>query len=141
MVPEGRIPRHVYERRIRAEAEEVPRLRAEVTALAAEAGAAPAVLDDVRLAVTEVCANVVVHAYAGREAPGDLLVRAVADRGRLDVTVRDWGRGLAAPAAAAGLGLGLVLLRSLTQDVDVVERDDGVEVHLGFALGDGNGSG
>ena len=120
----------------------MPRLRAEVAALAAEAGAGPSILDDVRLAVTEVCANVVVHANAGCERPGDVMVRAVANDGRLDVTVRDWGRGLAAPAAAAGLGLGLVLLRSLTKDVDVVEHpDDGVEVHLGFELGNGAGPG
>jgi anti-sigma regulatory factor (Ser/Thr protein kinase) len=120
----------------------VPRFRADVTALAAEAGADPTVLDDVRLAVTEACANVVVHAYADRPAPGDVLVRAVADAGRLDVTVRDWGRGLGAPAVAAGLGLGLVLLRSLTSSVDVVQHpDDGLEVHLGFTLnGNGNGN-
>lgn len=117
----------------------MPRFRADVTALAAEAGAPPRVLDDVRLAVTEACSNVVMHAYAGRETPGDVLVRAVVDAGHLDVVVRDWGRGLSAPPLAAGLGLGLVLLRSLTSSVDVVQHpEDGIEVHLGFEL-DGNG--
>jgi anti-sigma regulatory factor (Ser/Thr protein kinase) len=117
----------------------VPRFRADVTALAAEAGAPPRVLDDVRLAVTEACSNVVVHAYAGQEAPGDVLVRAVAQAGHLDVVVRDWGRGLNAPPLAAGLGLGLMLLRSLTSSVDVVQHpDDGMEIHLGFEL-NGNG--
>lgn len=117
------------------------RFRADVTALAAEAGAPPQVLDDVRLAITEACSNVVVHAYAGRATPGDVLVRAVADAGHLDVTVRDWGRGLDAPPVTAGLGLGLILLRSLTTSVDVVQHpENGIELHLGFEL-KGNGHG
>src|SRR3712207_7720597 len=50
------------------------------------------VLADVKLAVTEACTNVVVHAYPDGEGP--LEVAATVRDNRLSVVVRDEGRGI-----------------------------------------------
>jgi serine/threonine-protein kinase RsbW len=117
----------------------VPRFRTEIAALAREAGAPQQVQDDVKLAVTEACANVVVHAYTHGQPAGDLRVSASVDGPLLLVTVRDWGIGVSADSSASGLGLGLVLLRTLTDSVDIVSHpDDGVEVRMAFDLAAGD---
>jgi anti-sigma regulatory factor (Ser/Thr protein kinase) len=77
-----------------------------------------ALVEDMRLAVTEACTNVVRHAY-DRDAPGRLDV-AIRPRGdMLDVIVSDHGRGMAASADTAGAGLGLCLIASLTHDLEI----------------------
>src|SRR3954466_2808484 len=49
-------------------------------------------LADVKLAVTEACTNVVVHAYGEEEGP--MAVSAAVRDGRLTVVVADEGRGI-----------------------------------------------
>src|SRR3954451_14655648 len=49
-------------------------------------------LADVKLAVTEACTNVVVHAYPGSEGP--ITLRATVYEGVLRVVVVDEGRGI-----------------------------------------------
>jgi serine/threonine-protein kinase RsbW len=129
------IDEHRYERRASASPVEVGRFRADVTALARAAGASQGQIDDVALAVTEACANAVVHAYGHDDAPGQVAVRATADEGSLTVSVRDWGAGLGTGARTPGLGLGLPLLHALTEDLEVLEcADRGVEVRMTFSL-------
>ena len=129
------IVEHRYERRATASPVEVGRFRADVTALARAAGASEGQVDDVALAVTEACANAVVHAYAHDDAPGQVAVQATADDAWLTVTVRDWGSGLGAGSPTPGLGMGLPLLHALSEDVVLVECADlGVEVRMTFNL-------
>src|ERR671920_246629 len=61
-------------------------------------------LADVKLAVTEACTNVVVHAYPAGEGPMGL--RASVDDGVLRVVVVDEGRGILPRADSPGLGTG-----------------------------------
>src|SRR3954470_15733237 len=68
-------------------------------------------LADVKLAVTEACTNVVVHAYPGGEGPAPL--RAPVDGGVRRVVVVDQGRGIRPGADSPGLGLGLPLIATL----------------------------
>lgn len=129
------IVEHRYERRATASPNEVSQFRAGVAALAREAGATELQVDDVALAVTEACANAVVHAYARADQPGPLAVWATADEDLLTVVVRDWGAGFGGGSLAPGLGLGLPLLHTLSQDVELVECSDrGVEVRMTFNL-------
>jgi serine/threonine-protein kinase RsbW len=94
-------------------------------------------LSDVRLAVTEACSNVVVHAYA-EDSPGPLEVLATLDGGTLMVIVRDEGSGIAPHPDSPGLGLGLPLIASLAESVRLGRDErERTEVCMTFSLPDG----
>jgi anti-sigma regulatory factor (Ser/Thr protein kinase) len=93
-------------------------------------------LSDIRLAVTEACANVVVHAYPGGEE-GPMEVLASIDEGELTVLVRDRGRGIRPRSDSPGLGLGLSLIAALAEKVQLgQDGDEHTEVRMTFALDD-----
>jgi anti-sigma regulatory factor (Ser/Thr protein kinase) len=93
-------------------------------------------LSDVRLAVTEACSNVVVHAY-GEGAPGPLEVLATRDGATLTVIVRDEGSGIAPHPDSPGLGLGLPLIASLAESVQLGRDErERTEVRMTFPLCD-----
>lgn len=56
-------------------------------------GIRPAARDDIALAVSEACTNVVMHAYRGAAAPGPLAVDAYRENGEFFVVVCDEGTG------------------------------------------------
>ncbi len=91
-------------------------------------------LSDIRLAVTEACANVVVHAYPdGHEGPMEVVAKL--DEGELTVVVRDWGRGIRPRSDSPGLGLGLSLIAALTDRVQLGhDSEEHTEVRMTFAL-------
>jgi anti-sigma regulatory factor (Ser/Thr protein kinase) len=91
-------------------------------------------LADVKLAVTEACTNVVVHAYPGGDGPMEISA-AVRD-GRLAIAVRDEGRGMLPRADSPGLGLGLPLIATLAETLELGRGDDDrTEVRMTFRLG------
>ncbi len=94
-------------------------------------------LSDIRLAVTEACANVVVHAYPdGHEGPMEVVAKL--DEGELTVVVRDWGRGIRPRSDSPGLGLGLSLIAALTETVQLGhDSEEHTEVRMMFALSEG----
>jgi serine/threonine-protein kinase RsbW len=76
------------------------------------------VIEDMRLAVTEACTNVVRHAYAdGEPGPVEILIRPVDDM--LQVIVTDKGCGLGPSADSSGPGLGLPLIAALTHSLEI----------------------
>ncbi len=89
-------------------------------------------VSDVRIAASEACANVVVHAYPVDEG-GPLLFEAGLEDGRLALTVRDDGPGIAPDGESAGLGLALIAALAETVRVGRDERDRN-EVRMTFAL-------
>jgi anti-sigma regulatory factor (Ser/Thr protein kinase) len=102
--------------------------------MASRHGAPSRLLADIRLAVTEACANVVVHAYDAGQA-GELTVEADVSEGRLTVEVSDTGRGLAATSPNPGLGQGLSLIAALTDEFVIRSANrDGVAMVLRFEL-------
>ena len=68
-------------------------------------------VDDVKLAVTEACTNVVRHAYAGGDGPLDVRVEPAEEC--LTVIVSDQGRGIRPCPESDGAGLGLPLIAAL----------------------------
>jgi len=93
----------------------------------------PQVLADVKLAVTEACTNVIVHAYPGGEGP--LTVAVKVDPELLRVVVRDHGSGIVPRPDSPGLGLGLPLIATLAESLELgTSADDATEVSMTFRL-------
>jgi len=74
-------------------------------------------LEDVRLAVTEACTNVVRHAYDRTDGPLEVDVRPLHDR--LEVVVSDTGRGIRPSADRSGPGLGIPMIATLCDELDI----------------------
>ncbi|HKY24497.1 MAG TPA: ATP-binding protein [Gaiella sp.] len=89
-------------------------------------------LADLKLAVTEVCGNVVRHAYG--EEPGEVRISFAVSGDAIEVAVEDDGEGLALddipdvvrldedPVEA---GMGLAIIRAVVDELAVEERDGG----------------
>jgi anti-sigma regulatory factor (Ser/Thr protein kinase) len=91
------------------------------------------VLADIKLAVSEACANVVVHAYA-TTGPGFMDLEVTTQDAHLAVIVRDHGRGMTPRADSPGLGVGLPLIASLAETLELTNTTDGgTEVRMTFA--------
>lgn len=91
-------------------------------------------LSDIRLAVTEACTNVVVHAYPDGEE-GPLEVQAMLSGEELTLVVRDQGHGIVPRPDSPGLGLGLPLIASLAEAVELTRDDDKhTEVRMTFSV-------
>jgi serine/threonine-protein kinase RsbW len=96
-------------------------------------------LADIKLAITEACTNVVIHAYEDEE-DGSLEVDASIDDRRLTVVIRDEGRGIVPRPDSPGLGLGLPLIATLAESLELgKDDDDRTEVRMTFALDEGGG--
>jgi serine/threonine-protein kinase RsbW len=76
-----------------------------------------ALTEDMRLAVTEACTNVVRHAYADGDGSIDVVVRP--RDGDLEVIVEDSGRGIGPSPDTAGPGLGLPLIAALADTLEI----------------------
>jgi serine/threonine-protein kinase RsbW len=76
------------------------------------------VVDDMRLAVTEACTNVVRHAYDAEEH-GSLEIVIRPNGETLDVIVSDVGRGIGPSPDVAGPGLGLPLIAALVDSLEI----------------------
>ena len=95
-------------------------------------------LADVKLAVTEACTNVVVHAYPDGQGPMGL--RASVDEGLLRVVVVDEGRGILPRADSPGLGLGLPLIATLAESLELgTGHNEETEVRMTFRLDGASG--
>ena len=99
-------------------------------------GIDPEALADLRLAISEACSNVVVHAYPGEEEGlMDLEVTIVSPE-ELQLVVRDHGRGMAPRADSPGLGVGLPLIATLADALQLTNgTDGGTEVRMTFRVG------
>jgi anti-sigma regulatory factor (Ser/Thr protein kinase) len=92
------------------------------------------VLADMKMAVTEACTNVVVHAY---DDDGTLEVEMLTGEDGLTIVVRDQGTGIQPRPAEAGtpaLGLGLPLIAALSDAFELRgSAGAGTEVRMTFA--------
>jgi anti-sigma regulatory factor (Ser/Thr protein kinase) len=131
---EARVPD--FELMLPARAENVAVVRHAIGGLG---DAVPAIdgqrLSDIKLAVTEACTNVVVHAYES-DGEGPMHVEASLDGiEELVVIVRDEGRGIAPRTDSPGLGLGLPLIASLAESLELGrDGEQRTEVRMTFRL-------
>jgi anti-sigma regulatory factor (Ser/Thr protein kinase) len=114
-------------------------VRQALAGLTDELGVDPARAADMKIALTEACTNVVVHAYG--DEPGPLEVTMAVEHGRLVLGVRDRGNGLhPLPGRDEGapLGFGLALIASLSDELGLVGGQHGTEVRIAFGLAGGS---
>lgn len=81
-------------------------------------------IEDLRLAVTEACTNVVRHAYADGE-PGAVEVCIEPREERVHVVVADHGRGIGTSTDTSGPGLGLPLIAAIADTVELQSAPGG----------------
>ena len=113
-----------------AKAEYLILVRLALAGIAREVPMSESALADLKLAVTEVCGNVVRHAYG--DSPGEVRVVFAVTPDTIEVAVEDDGAGLAMedvpdvvwlgeePAEA---GMGLAIIRAVVDDLAVEARD------------------
>jgi serine/threonine-protein kinase RsbW len=122
-----------------ADAANVALARQAVTGLCEAIGADARLTEDVRLAVTEACTNVVVHAYAPETRPRPLRLTARVEGDDLFIHVEDEGRGMGVYTGASGLGLGVPLIAASTREVEVKagRQGRGTGINMRFAIARG----
>ncbi|HEY2632040.1 MAG TPA: ATP-binding protein [Solirubrobacteraceae bacterium] len=117
-----------------ARAENIAIVRHALGGLGEAFGVPESKLSDIRLAVTEACANVVVHAYP-EDMEGAMEVHANIDGPEMTVMVRDWGHGIRPRSDSPGLGLGLSLMAALAERVQLGHgTEEHTEVRMTFGL-------
>ena len=120
-----------------ARARNIAVVRRALEAIAEEFALPRRQVEDMRLAVTEACTNVVRHAYDGDEADDQNAMRVELrprSRGML-VIVEDRGRGVQPSPDGGGPGLGLPLIAALTEGLEITHGSEsrGSRVAMSFA--------
>jgi len=112
-------------------------VRRALEAIAEELALPRRLIEDMRLAVTEACTNVVRHAYddAERDNASAMRVDLLPSADGMEVIVEDRGRGLGPSPDASGPGLGLPLIAALTAALEVSHGADarGSRIAMSFA--------
>ena len=109
-------------------------VRHQLTAWLRSAGVPESLVADIVLVVNEACSNSAEHAYRGRE-PGTMCVEAALDERHIHVKVADSGSWKTPPADPGTRGRGLLLMRTLSEQVDLDGTANGTTVGMRFALG------
>jgi serine/threonine-protein kinase RsbW len=123
-----------FELELAAEADNVPLVRHALRGLLEASGISDERTADIALAVTEACANAVIHAY--HDGVGNLEVAAeLVPTGRLVVVVRDHGAGMAPRVDSPGLGVGLPVMAAIAEALEIDTPDGtGTLVRMTFDL-------
>lgn len=109
----------IIELRVPSKPEYVSVVRSLVADLAERVALPQSAVEDVRVAVSEACANVVCHAYSPVEnGSADIVLRCSAEGGCIKMEVSDTGRGFLGDTPKRN-GLGLVLIHALMDYVSL----------------------
>jgi serine/threonine-protein kinase RsbW len=116
---------------IPAKAEYIVLCRLALSGLARACALEPALVADLKLALTEACSNVVRHAY-NEQRSGEVEVRYELDDGKLSVEVADEGIGFDPEAAVTAVGgeleeggLGISIIRAIVDEFDIKSSSSG----------------
>jgi serine/threonine-protein kinase RsbW len=124
--PEAPAGERVLALALTARVEQLPGVRAAVREVAEREGAESP--EDVVIAVSEACTNVIHHAYSGRRRRME--ISAFRTHMGLVVLVRDYGRGL--PAKPSMNRFGFRLMDGLARGLAFRHRNPGLEVRMLF---------
>jgi serine/threonine-protein kinase RsbW len=108
-------------------AEYVSTVRLAVSSLAAQAGFDIEVIDDIKVAVSEACSNILCHSRIGDD--GAYRVECTRHAEKLEITVADEGVGFDAdnyetpnPECLHAGGLGIYIIKALMDEVQVTSK-------------------
>ena len=122
-----------FELELAAETDNVPLVRHALRGLLEASGVDDERISDITLAVTEACANAVLHAYADRS--GQFEASADLSAGELVVTVRDYGSGMSPRVDSPGLGVGLPVMAAIADALEIdTPEGAGTVVRMTFAV-------
>lgn len=121
-----------------AQPESLPVARRAIVAHAEKLGIAKTGIADLKIVVSEACANVVRHAYEERDQAGTLEVGLDSGPRELSMVVRDFGGGIRPLSSddAPSLRLGLPIIGALSSSfslVSVLSRGTEITVHFAYA--------
>jgi serine/threonine-protein kinase RsbW len=121
--------------RLRLELTSVPDsvglVRSLIRTVACAADLDPALVDDMRTAVSEACNNVVLHAYDA--TPGPLIFSLVVRGDSIELVVRDQGCGIRPGMGRnRGLGMGVTLINAMADRAEFESSELGTEVRMRF---------
>src|SRR4051812_23215410 len=134
--PDQRSPTPDFQITLPARAENVAVVRHAFGGLGEALDVADQTLSDIKLAGTEACTNVVIHAYPDGEGPMEVDATVADDR--ISIVVRDEGRGMLPRADSPGLGLGLPLIATLAESLELGKgEDEATEVRMTFRIDEG----
>ena len=124
----------VVELRVPSQAKYLAVVRQTIAGLADGMHFRRSAIEDIALAVSEACANVVKHAYVKRGSGNSIDLRCAMARGQLEILIQDRGRGFdvgklkpyqkgtLALNAKGSVGVGLFLATRLMDTVEIVSR-------------------
>jgi serine phosphatase RsbU (regulator of sigma subunit)/anti-sigma regulatory factor (Ser/Thr protein kinase) len=111
-------------------------VRHQLTAWLHSAGVPEPLAADIVLVVNEACSNSAEHAYRG-QAPGPMRVHAAVDDRHIHIQVADSGSWKTPPADPGTRGRGILLMRTLSEHVDLDGTAQGTTVGMRFAFEEG----
>ena len=121
-------------------AEYVGTVRMAIGHVASRAGFDVEAIEDIKIAVSEACNNIILHAQGDTIFNYDILIER--DEKTFAVTVEDTGAGFGLesyeppdPGDPRGSGLGLFIIRALMDEVDIhSEPGSGTKIRMAKAL-------
>jgi len=137
MTPAGGEVRGTVVLTLDARPENLALTRLALAGVAANAGASREVIADLKLAVTEACTNVIQHAYGDADGTGSIVVRYTGEPGMVSIEVEDSGQGFeigpppdTAGQNGAGNGMGLMIIRVLTDELEISDTGSGMRLRF-----------
>ena len=121
---------------IPSDPEFVGTVRLAVSHVASKVGFDIDAIDDIKVAVSEACTNIVCHAGENPDFTYDVILEA--NDGLLEITVKDTGVGFGmdnyvepVPGESRGSGLGIFIIRALMDEVTIhSEPGIGTNIHM-----------
>lgn len=112
---------------------ELAPLRRQLTTWLRAAGSSEAQITDIVLVLSEACTNCVEHAYVGHEV-GTMRLEMAADNRDFRARIIDSGSWKPPAQHPGNGGRGLLLMRAMSESMDVQARDDGTTIDIVFPI-------
>ena len=97
--------------------------------MASQAGFNIEAIDDIKVAISEACTNIVIHSHKNNDSAFEYDVALELDETKLTITVQDAGAGFELkgyiepiPGDICESGLGIFIIRALMDEVDIASE-------------------